>query len=288
MVYFEYEILTKSVKIKYRCPICNSEVESQWMAVPKPNYETENQGDSEVEIDYDCACPKCGHSIGIELVNGLYYGRVVIPELEEGQIIDTNILEEDDDYNDPNYGYYNEAYQILREIDPLPDDTKIKLYRLLYANAISYMEAYLSNTLKSMALHNEESLRFFVEHCTDLGKRTVKLKDIFLQVEHLKDDVKLYLNDLIYHNLPKIKQLYYDCVGIDIGDISNLMIAVTTRHDIVHRNGASKEGQVCNISKVDVEQVWTEVQNMKDYIEQQRSKKDLEKMFAEKGLDVGF
>jgi hypothetical protein len=40
---------------------------------------------------------------------------------------------------------------------------------------------------------------------------------------------------------------------IDFPDISNLSKAVVKRHDLVHRNGKTKEGDIINVSSEEIE-----------------------------------
>jgi hypothetical protein len=60
------------------------------------------------------------------------------------------------------------------------------------------------------------------------------------------------LRSLMYHNLGKIKPIYKDVLDIDLGDIGDIMKAVQIRHDIVHRSGKDKEGNLHQIKKEDV------------------------------------
>ena len=56
----------------------------------------------------------------------------------------------------------------------------------------------------------------------------------------------------MYHNLGKIKPIYKDVLDIDLGDIRDIMKTVQIRHDIVHRSGKGKDGNLLNIKKEDV------------------------------------
>ena len=60
------------------------------------------------------------------------------------------------------------------------------------------------------------------------------------------------LSDLVYHNLHKIKSIYKDTIGVDIGNIEEISKAIQIRHDIVHRNGKDKEGHERIIQKDEV------------------------------------
>lgn len=136
---------------------------------------------------------------------------------------------------------------------------KSYLYRLLYANLITSMEAYLSDTLIKYVTENDEYLRKFTETYKPFKKQTFTTDDIFNRMDHLKDIVKGELRELMYHNLPKIKPIFKDSLGIDIGVIKELYKAVLIRHDIVHRNGKDKDGKELVITKEDVEKLCAQV-----------------------------
>ncbi len=77
------------------------------------------------------------------------------------------------------------------------------------------------------------------------------------------------MNSLLYHDLPKIKPIYRDILGIDIGDIRELRKAVLIRHHIVHRNGVDLEGNPCNIGKDEVQELQKRVQQHIDRVDQE-------------------
>ena len=122
------------------------------------------------------------------------------------------------------------------------------------------METYLSDTLIKSVTENDEHLRKFTETYKPFKKQIFTTDDIFNRMDHLKDNVKGQLRELMYHNLPKIKPIFKDSMEIDIGVIKELYkAAVLIRHDIVHRNGKDKDGKEHVIAKEDVEKHCTQV-----------------------------
>ena len=88
MTSFDYNIWSKSVSFKFRCPKCGEISESEILPVPSPNYDADTQGDSEVREDFECVCKHCGHIIEGELVSGIYYGTVVLQDIGDDALID--------------------------------------------------------------------------------------------------------------------------------------------------------------------------------------------------------
>ncbi|MEG3899842.1 MULTISPECIES: hypothetical protein [unclassified Microcoleus] len=48
--------------------------------------------------------------------------------------------------------------------------------------------------------------------------------------------------EVIYHNLPKVSKMYEATLGLLFPSISELQKDISVRHDIVHRNGKTQEG----------------------------------------------
>ena len=83
-----------------------------------------------------------------------------------------------------------DVIKVLGKIEILDVDMKSYLYRLLYANLITSMEAYLSDTLIKYVTENDEYLRKFTETYKPFKKQTFTTDDIFNRMDHLKDIVK--------------------------------------------------------------------------------------------------
>ena len=55
--------------------------------------------------------------------------------------------------------------------------------------------------------------------------------------------------EIIYHNLDKVQNMYVATFEITFPDIAELSKLVVTRHDLVHRNGKTKEGEEVIVDK---------------------------------------
>ena len=272
MADFEYNPLAEYITLKWRCPKCGTENESDAFSVPTPNYVAETHHDSIESEWYEDCCSNCDHCINIELYNGFYGGSLEVDLNNEDVLdIDVEYPEEDDAWYDKELfdTTHADVIKVMEKIDSIDEDMKSYLYKLLYANLITSMEAYLSDTLIKYVTENEEYLRKFTETYKPFKNQTFTTDDIFNRMDHLKDIVKGELRELMYHNLPKIKPIFMDSMGIDIGVIKDLYKAVLIRHDIVHRNGKDKEGNEHVITKENVEQLCAQVNDFIYNIERQ-------------------
>ena len=167
--------------------------------------------------------------------------------------VEEEFAEEEEDYENYVFDVTPEKLTvILNEIETLSEPTREYLYRQLYAGAITSMEAFLSSTLLRVVLSTDENKRKFVEKYLPYRDEQITFANIYEQMENLDTKIQETLRGLMYHNLGKIKPIYKEVLDIDLGNIGEIMKAVQIRHDIVHRSGKDKEGNLHNIKKEDV------------------------------------
>lgn len=273
----------ESVQVRFTCCECSTEILSDEISVPYPDYAAEKASDSynEDEDYVVCPNPECEEQYEITIAAGYSGGYLYVDKIEDDDFIE--IIENDEELDE----YYEEQVEailssnkffnrISEELDNLSKlndielssvDLERTLRRQLYTGAIACMEDYLSTTLIQEILNDDENFKKFVKSFKDIQKRRFNLNDIFDELEKLRDVVKIELLDLIYHDLPKISGIYKDSLGIDFPDFTVLMKCIKTRHDMVHRNGKTKEGVLINIKKSDVDDLLNEVYMFLAYIE---------------------
>lgn len=152
----------------------------------------------------------------------------------------------------------------------IDEDLRRNYYMLLYVNLITILETYLSDAFINTVLNNERLTQKFVETNLNFAKQKFSLNEIFLKMEHLETEVKTYLIDMIWHNLEKAKHMYKETLDVDFPqDIKDIFKAIVTRHDIVHRNGRTKEGVEIQVNKDDIIELIDKTSSFVDYIDKQ-------------------
>lgn len=259
MAYFEFNPIANFVVLRFKCPECGHDNETDALYVPSPDFTAENHRDSCNSEDYEHECPNCEHLFEITLNNGIYGGDGEIVDVEDIMSVEEEFPGEEDDYEESKSSFFDEhvkdTIDVLDQIDSLDEKSRKLLYRTLYANLISSMEAYLSDRLIRKVLSSDATRRKFVEEFKDYKDEKIAVSDIFKLLENLDYQIKKSLREIIYHNLPRVKHIYKSVLGINLGDktvISDLMKCIDIRHNIVHRNGKDKEGNLQDISKEDV------------------------------------
>jgi hypothetical protein len=123
-----------------------------------------------------------------------------------------------------------------------------QLVMIGFVYLITALEAYLSGTLVNRLLQDKAKLHRLVEGNSDFRERKFVLSEIFQRSDTIEEEVRLYLSEVVWHNLPKAKALYEITFNFDFPDIAQLTRAVRIRHDIVHRNGFDSKGAPITVS----------------------------------------
>lgn len=85
------------------------------------------------------------------------------------------------------------------------------------------------------------------------NEKKYKLSEIFSWVDDTKKSVTQYLLEIIYHNIFVVKNMYKCTLDIDFpDDMESIQKAIMARHDIVHRNGKTKTGDILSITEKEV------------------------------------
>lgn len=143
-------------------------------------------------------------------------------------------------------------------------------YMLLYVNVITAMETYLSDAFINTVFGSRDLLRRFVENNPDFEKQKFSLNEVFSKTDSIEGEVRNYLIELIWHNLSKIKPMYKRTLNVDFpSELKFFFKAISIRHDIVHRNGKSKNGKKIKVSKQDVYNLIDEVSSFVKHIDEQ-------------------
>lgn len=204
---------------------------------------------------HEDACPKCHNSYSFE-INAYEYPEGVLEyeeapksngvEVECKVDVATGLIEDWDEswkYIEPStYDEFNETIQELRNM--LNSDLSSEIvFKMIDAFAVTAMEAYLSGTLINQVKCNDAYLINAAEKVIELKDEKISLSSILKNPNEAKSRVLSKLYEFMYHNIPKIKQVYEAVFDVKFNyPLKDIMQIVMRRHDIVHRNGKNKEG----------------------------------------------
>ncbi|PTQ92127.1 hypothetical protein C8P68_1142 [Mucilaginibacter yixingensis] len=211
-------------------------------------------------------------------IEGLENNKVIVSP----DIFDEIIGIEEYDYqwdaiNDSDGAYGNFVGEIsdLRALNALnagSDSTNLILKRQVFIGLMGSMETYLSDTFIKLTRSNAAFLQNFVRTYPEFSKRTFTLNELFEKHAVIAETAKTVMLEIIYHNLVTVKQMYIATFGIEFPDLQRPLALVRTRHDLVHRNGKTKEGVVVQLDEIIVNQAIKEIESFIYAIEFELSK----------------
>jgi hypothetical protein len=153
------------------------------------------------------------------------------------------------------------------------------MLRLLYVNVITALETYLSDKFISSVNADEKLLRKFVETTPEFKNQRVPLSEVFGTHENMKRRVQEHLVDVVWHRLDKVEPMFHDTLDIAFPpDMKELHKALMVRHDCVHRNGKTKDGEERLLSESDIKALLSEAGKLVKWIEA-GGKEEVESLF---------
>lgn len=218
--------------------------------------------------------------LGTSTINTLQLNRKALVEDRINRAM-LNVMS-DKDYNslEPILNSESSPYEKFKEsikfveklLNIQIEDEAVKRHhhKLLYANIITVMETYLSDSFINKTIVSQRLLRRFVESFHDYKNIKFDYADIFEKYENVETYVTKSLLDIMYHNIGKVKGMYKDTLEIDFPqDLNKVYKAVSIRHDIVHRNGKDKNKKEHNIEANEIKELIDDITCFIDNVEDQ-------------------
>lgn len=119
--------------------------------------------------------------------------------------------------------------------------------RMLFTQLIAALETYLADTLIEEVVGDRRSTVKLLERDETLSQEKISLLVAYTKWGAVEHRVKRHLNSILYHNLPKVGALYSIVFDLrlpyaDEEHKARLNKAMAVRHDCVHRNGKTVDG----------------------------------------------
>lgn len=114
--------------------------------------------------------------------------------------------------------------------------------KMSYAYAVTLMEAFLSDTLKALITERSNCLENAIKNVEEVIKARYSISELASTDLNICSLVLKKISEILFHNIPKVKKVYEEVLGKKLViDISNVSQITSLRHDIVHRNGYTKD-----------------------------------------------
>lgn len=287
--------------VQFECPHCKVKI---GLETDLPNLENANKslgvGITKKELSFDC--PYCSTSVEISLENGTAgpRGHIVGHPASTVTAIETipTMTKEQSEWlslaapSNPYKVFTDSSFRLNDILIEIGEGRTEILFgsaelvrRMTFGAVISSMEAYLGDRLANVVFSDERILRKLLSSESELQKISVKLIQILDNPGIVASATREYLATILYHNLPKVGVLYKIALGIDFFPDEALKVrllkAVALRHDIVHRNGKTVDGEITEFPSDLVYDVIKDVRVLVEHVEQ-RSKEALINLKADR------
>ncbi|MFI3044523.1 hypothetical protein [Pseudomonas coronafaciens] len=154
------------------------------------------------------------------------------------------------------YESYHSQMQQLKNMLASDSDSYVDQmkHQMMYSHAVTLFEAMVGDVIKASVKKFPHLMERLVRGYADIESEKFSLKDI-IKLNGIEGIVMLKLNDLTFHNIRIVEQ-YVNILSegkLNSQHKQDMFKIANIRHDLVHRNGAKKDGEVHKINGKTVE-----------------------------------
>ncbi|MEX5748921.1 hypothetical protein [Massilia sp. X63] len=154
------------------------------------------------------------------------------------------------------------------------------LEQLSFSSAITAFESYLWETMSYAVESDPKSLQDIVTKHKAFSEQPMLLGDIYKKLDSIKDMVKAYLQNLVWHRFDVVAPLMAHGLRVKLPSFKPFIDAVIKRHDIVHRSGFSKTGEPITVSRAEIKTLIGTIRAFADELEHALSVRNYEDMYG--------
>ena len=148
--------------------------------------------------------------------------------------------------------------------------------QLVYSSLITTLEAFLWETAHYWVEHDEAVVKNIVTKLPAFSQRVIKLSEIFERHQKIKEEVKGYLQNLVWHRWEKVATLYKLGLGVtELPSFQAFESAIEKRHDIVHRSGHMRDGTPVTIEADEIAKLCDSITKFAEEIEVKLNQREL-------------
>ena len=144
------------------------------------------------------------------------------------------------------------------------------IVKMSYAYAVTLLESFLGDTLKALITEREEFLNNAIGNVEEVSKAKYSIAELAETDLSICNLALKHVNEILFHNIPKVKRIYEQVLGVKLQlDISRVSRITALRHDIVHRNGYSKDNKPIDVNAQDFYQAIEDIKEFTSSLQKQ-------------------
>lgn len=254
--------------VEFSCPVCG-DLCNQDVDVPEPNYMAEKSRDMTVEGEVELYCEGCDNYFDGDVWAGPAHCDITLRDHEDTEVICSppgyDRPPEDwlDDWEVPEHPKDVFALNCseLREIieNQASEYGGSLINRMIFAQVLTFLEAYFCDNLIRGLRDHPDRLVTFSEKDGAIREARISASEVLRDPNAVKNWIEFNLKNRLYHQFGSGKKtsgkvklegvpLWYTMAfGFPLtpaeDDLEKLRKYATLRHDCVHRNGETKDGE---------------------------------------------
>lgn len=223
-------------------------------SVPLPDYDVTSSDVHSSEDEFSCFTCNRDFTVTVDHAGAELTVRTPDSPATTG-IVELQVFDLDFDLVDiePPRNAFEIFHDSIADIKELRDVVgagairSLTFHRMVFMQHFAAIEAYLSDTLLGLVYDDDEVVRRLVREVAELKSEKITLEEA-LDPKLVRNRVLAHLGDVSFHNFRTVDSLYQRAIGHKVLPVAEaqrevLFKALRTRHDCVHRNGYSREGQ---------------------------------------------
>jgi hypothetical protein len=160
-------------------------------------------------------------------------------------------------------------------------EAKVLAEKLVFSAAIGALEAFLYETVYFWVDTKPQVLRDLVTKLPIFRDEKITLGDLFARSAGLKDHVKGYLQNLVWHRWRQVGALFREGLGIQLPSTQFFEVALLKRHDIVHRSGLDTQGSPITVTLAELDELFSKVEAFAEEIDSRLESREVAAAFAD-------
>jgi hypothetical protein len=131
---------------------------------------------------------------------------------------------------------------------------------LVYSSVIGALEAFLYETAYFWIDNDAKVLRDLVTGLPIFREEKIAVADLFDRHAGIKDYVKGYLQNLVWHRWDKVAPIFKYALSVQLPSTKDFQGPLLKRHDIVHRSGRDKSGSPVVVTAAEIGDLCSKVE----------------------------
>jgi hypothetical protein len=140
--------------------------------------------------------------------------------------------------------------ELLKQVKPTSSQMIQAFYRMIYASVITALETHLADTFFRVVVTNSERTEKLLTTAPEFLEKKYSMTEVIDWQKNMSARLGEFLHGIAWHNLGKVRPMYESVLNVVFPvEFGELCRAVAIRHDIVHRNGRTKDHRVHRLSE---------------------------------------